>query len=217
MVSLLLSCLGIVLCYSSAAMKALIISLFLSLFLGGCSSSTGTQSKTNVQQAGNPVSTPTPEAKKEIPYSDPCSYSRCSQGDRLYWFVKAQKNALTGDEDWWEGNRSAEYENKSGNPALKVLCRNHKLIQTQIDSAGLFPSAIDSITTIPAKVDGKPTAFRWSVAKDDQTFILTRTQLLELLKHKNLVLGIEDYHGATYNLILQIPPLSPEMRSSCSL
>jgi hypothetical protein len=195
-----------------AAMLAILLGV-----LVGCE-----KANPSVESAGanvpKAVATPTKPAYDDS-NSSACKYTYCTEDEpRLYWFVEQQKNSLSGDEDWWQPNRSAGYENRAGHPTVKVECRNNRFEQAQLDTAGVFLESAYSVATVRAKVDGVSQVFHWDVAKDDQTIVLSKAQFRELLKHRNImVLGIPDYHGVTYNMILQVPPLNPEFRKSCGL
>ena len=157
----------------------------------------------------------------------PCLYAYCSSGDRLYWFKQDQPDSLDGKIEMWEGNRGASYEDKSGHPWLAVYCRAHKTIQAEIKTAGvsglgsvdagILLENTDGIAKVRAKADGKNVVFNWQVSKDHQALILNKSELRGLLKYKMLILGLEDYGGVTYRMILQIPPTNKEMQQSCGL
>jgi hypothetical protein len=167
------------------------------------------------------------EAKLGIGESVPCLYTYCTSGGRLYWYKQDQHDSLDGDIEMWEGNRSASYEDKSGHPWLAVYCRAPKTIQAEIKTAGIsgFGSVdagillenTEGIAKVRAKADGKNVVFNWRVSKDHQDLILNKSELRSLLKYKMLVLGLEDYDGATYRMVLQIPPTNKEMQQSCNL
>lgn len=162
--------------------------------------------------ASAPAATPASAPAESVP----CKYRMCSEGARLYWFNEPQKDSLNGDTDWWQGSQAGEFENGTGHPTLVVGCRASRFIQAQIKTGVILESS-DSVTNVPAKADGKRTAFNWPVAKDYETIILDKSQFRSLSRNQNLILGLEDYHGFTHNMVLQIAPFSPEMKKSCSL
>jgi hypothetical protein len=169
-------------------------------------------SSKNNSANSSPSTTPAIEAKASpTPPPDPA------------WKHSQNKDPLrdvTEDAFYFDGDYVPGYQPHGltfGDPEIVVLCARHKVTQVQLKPGvyieyDYYPSYLDSPVLV--KLDDEKKTLRFGIADSRKTFLLKQPQIVEMLKHKTVLVGVKS-EGTESMINFQVPSATGEMRSSC--